>query len=181
MSEMPQTWITAYRQVARQDSQLPIDIALVAKYPNITVVDVESALNQVQDVLDRLSAAIELLFVFTIAAGVLVLIAALGATQDERLKDAALLKTLGASGSQIQKSFFTELLVIGFISGALAAGGAILVGWGLAEFIFEISFPIPWIVFLYGTIFGVLICCIGGLWLQRKISKTSSLEVLRQI
>ncbi|MEY3950628.1 MAG: hypothetical protein RJB21_386 [Pseudomonadota bacterium] len=181
MSEMPQTWITAYRQVARQDSQLPIDIALVAKYPNITVVDVESALNQVQDVLDRLSAAIELLFVFTIAAGVLVLIAALGATQDERLKDAALLKTLGASGAQIQKSFFTELLVIGFISGALAAGGAILVGWGLAEFIFEISFPIPWIVFLYGTIFGVLICCIGGLWLQRKISKTSSLEVLRQI
>jgi putative ABC transport system permease protein len=181
MSEMPQTWITAYRQVARQDSQLPIDIALVAKYPNITVVDVESALNQVQDVLDRLSAAIELLFVFTIAAGVLVLIAALGATQDERLKDAALLKTLGASGAQIQKSFFTELLVIGFISGALAASGAILVGWGLAEFIFEISFPIPWIVFLYGTIFGVLICCIGGLWLQRKISKTSSLEVLRQI
>ena len=72
MSEMPQTWITAYRQVARQDNQVPIDIGLVAKYPNITVVDVESALNQVQDVLDRLSAAIELLFIFTIAAGVLV-------------------------------------------------------------------------------------------------------------
>ncbi|MFM8153108.1 MAG: ABC transporter permease, partial [Polynucleobacter victoriensis] len=65
MSEMPQTWITAYRQVPPQNNQLPIDIALVAKYPNITVVDVESALNQVQDVLDRLSAAIELLFVFT--------------------------------------------------------------------------------------------------------------------
>ncbi|MFM9154910.1 MAG: ABC transporter permease, partial [Polynucleobacter victoriensis] len=110
MSEMPQTWITAYRQVPPQNNQLPIDIALVAKYPNITVVDVESALNQVQDVLDRLSAAIELLFVFTIAAGVLVLIAALGATQDERLKDAALLKTLGAGRGQIQKSFFTELM-----------------------------------------------------------------------
>jgi putative ABC transport system permease protein len=181
MSEMPQTWITAYRQVARQDNQLPIDIALVAKYPNITVVDIESALNQVQDVLDRLSAAIELLFVFTIAAGVLVLIAALGATQDERLKDAALLKALGASRAQIQKSFFTELLVIGFVSGALAGGGAITVGWSLAQFVFEISFPLPWAVFLYGAIFGMVICCIGGLWLQRKISNTSSVEVLRQI
>ncbi len=181
MSEMPQTWITAYRQVARQDNQLPIDIALVAKYPNITVVDIESALNQVQDVLDRLSAAIELLFVFTIAAGVLVLIAALGATQDERLKDAALLKALGASRAQIQKSFFTELLVIGFVSGALAGAGAIAVGWSLAQFVFEISFPLPWAVFLYGAIFGMVICCIGGLWLQRKISNTSSVEVLRQI
>jgi putative ABC transport system permease protein len=181
MSEMPQTWITAYRQVARQDNQLPIDIALVAKYPNITVVDIESALNQVQDVLDRLSAAIELLFVFTIAAGVLVLIAALGATQDERLKDAALLKALGASRAQIQKSFFTELLVIGFVSGALAGAGAIAVGWSLAQFVFEISFPAPWMVLFYGAIFGMVICCIGGLWLQRKISNTSSVEVLRQI
>lgn len=181
MSEMPQTWITAYRQTPSKDKQLPIDIALVAKFPNITVVDVESALNQVQDVLDRLSAAIELLFLFTIAAGVLVLGAALGATQDERLKDAALLKTLGASRAQIQKSFFTELLVIGFISGSLAGGGAIAVGWSLAHFVFEMSFPIPWIVFLYGTIFGMMICLMGGLWLQRKISNTSSMEVLRQI
>jgi putative ABC transport system permease protein len=181
MSDMPQTWITAYRQTPSKDKQLPIDIALVAKFPNITVVDVESALNQVQDVLDRLSAAIELLFLFTIAAGVLVLGAALGATQDERLKDAALLKTLGASRTQIQKSFFTELLVIGFISGSLAGGGAVAVGWGLAHFVFEMSFPIPWIVFLYGTIFGMVICLMGGLWLQRKISNTSSMEVLRQI
>jgi putative ABC transport system permease protein len=181
MSDMPQTWITAYRQVARQDNQLPIDIALVAKYPNITVVDVESALNQVQDVLDRLSAAIELLFMFTIAAGVLVLMAALGATQDERLKDAALLKTLGASRAQIQTSFFTELLAIGCISGVLAGGGAIAVGWSLAHFVFEISFPIPWMVLLYGVIFGIMISCIGGWWLQRKISKTSSVEVLREI
>ena len=181
MSDMPQTWITAYRQVARQDNQLPIDIALVAKYPNITVVDVESALNQVQDVLDRLSAAIELLFVFTIAAGVLVLIAALGATQDERLKDAALLKTLGASRTQIRKSFFTELLAIGFISGVLAGGGAIAVGWSLAHFVFEISFPTPWMVLLYGAISGIMICCMGGWWLQRKISNTSSVEVLREI
>jgi putative ABC transport system permease protein len=112
---------------------------------------------------------------------VLVLGAALGATQDERLKDAALLKTLGASKAQIQKSFFTELLVIGFISGSLAGGGAVAVGWGLAHFVFEMSFPIPWIVFLYGTIFGMMICLMGGLWLQRKISNTSSMEVLRQI
>ena len=158
-----------------------IDIALVAKYPNITVVDVESALNQVQDVLDRLSAAIEMLFMFTIAAGMLVLVAALGATQDERLKDAALLKTLGASQAQIRKSFFTELLVIGLIAGSLAGVAAVAVGWSLAHYVFEMSFPVPWMVFLYGAIFGMVICFVGGWWLQRKISNASALEVLREI
>jgi putative ABC transport system permease protein len=72
-------------------------------------------------------------------------------------------------------------LVIGCISGVLAGGGAIAVGWSLAHFVFEISFPIPWMVLLYGVIFGIMISCIGGWWLQRKISKTSSVEVLREI
>ena len=181
MLDMPQTWITAYQQTSSQNHQLPIDITLVAKYPNITVVDVESALNQVQDVLDRLSAAIEMLFMFTIAAGMLVLVAALGATQDERLKDAALLKTLGASQAQIRKSFFTELLVIGLIAGSLAGVAAVAVGWSLAHYVFEMSFPVPWMVFLYGAIFGMVICFVGGWWLQRKISNASALEVLREI
>ncbi len=181
LAEMPQTWITAYQQKPLQANVMPIDIALVAKFPNITVVDIESALNQVQDVLNKLSAAVELLFGFTVIAGMLVLGAALASSQDERLKDAALLKTLGASQAQLRRAFYTELTVIGFISGLLASIGAIGVGWSLAEFVFEFNLPIPWIVILYGVIFGVLVCVIGGLWLQRKISRASACEVLRSV
>jgi putative ABC transport system permease protein len=181
LAEMPKTWITAYQQKPLQANVMPIDIALVAKFPNITVVDIESALNQVQDVLNKLSAAVELLFGFTVIAGMLVLGAALASSQDERLKDAALLKTLGASQAQLRRAFYTELTVIGFISGLLASIGAIGVGWSLAEFVFEFNLPIPWIVILYGVIFGVLVCVIGGLWLQRKISRASACEVLRSV
>lgn len=181
LAEMPQTWITAYQQKPLQANVMPIDIQLVAQFPNITVVDIESALNQVQDVLDKLSAAVELLFGFTVIAGMLVLGAALASTQDERLKDAALLKTLGASQAQIRTVFYTELTVLGLISGLLASMGAIGVGWVLAEYVFEFNLPIPWIVILYGVAFGVLACVLGGLWLQRKISRACASEVLRGV
>jgi putative ABC transport system permease protein len=179
--EMPQTWITAYKQGPLVQQVLPLDISVVAQFPNVTVVDVESALNQVQDVLNKLSAAVELLFGFTVIAGILVLAAALASTQDERLKDAGLLKTLGASQAQIRRAFYTELSVIGFIAGLMASLGAIGVGWALATHVFEFNLPIPWIVIVYGVVFGVSACVLGGLWLQRKISHTSASEVLRSL
>jgi putative ABC transport system permease protein len=181
LGEMPQTWITAYKQGPLEPQVLPLDISVVAQFPNVTVVDVESALNQVQDVLNKLSAAVELLFGFTVIAGILVLAAALASTQDERLKDAGLLKTLGASQAQIRRAFYTELTVIGFISGLMASLGAIGVGWALATHVFEFNLPIPWIVIIYGVVFGVSVCVLGGLWLQRKISHTSASEVLRTV
>jgi putative ABC transport system permease protein len=181
LSEMPQTWITAYKQGPLVPQVLPLDISVVAQFPNVTVVDVESALNQVQDVLNKLSAAVELLFGFTVIAGILVLAAALASTQDERLKDAGLLKTLGASQAQIRRAFYTELSVIGFIAGLMASLGAIGVGWALATHVFEFNLPIPWIVIIYGVVFGVSACVLGGLWLQRKISHTSASEVLRNV
>jgi ABC-type antimicrobial peptide transport system permease subunit len=51
----------------------------------------------------------------------------------------------------------------------------------LAEYVFEFNLPIPWIVILYGGVFGVLACVLGGLWLQRKISRAAASEVLRGV
>ncbi|MEY4482007.1 MAG: hypothetical protein RIQ84_1169 [Pseudomonadota bacterium] len=180
MVDMPQTWITAYKQVPLSDQSLPIDIALVSQFPNITVVDIESALNQVQNVLSKLSAAIELLFILTVCAGVLVLGASLASTQDQRLRDAGLLKTLGATNGQISRAFYTELAAIGVIAGGLAACGALAVGWALAKFVFEIQLNPSWIMIIYGMGFGAFVCVMGGAWLQRKMTKTSANEILRE-
>jgi len=181
MQDMPQTWITAYRQAPTPEQRLPIDMALVAKFPNITVVDVESALNQVQDVLNKLSAAIELLFVLTIFAGALVLGASLASTQDQRLKDAGLLKTLGASQSQMSRAFYTELLAIGLTAGLLASLGALGIGWALAQFVFDVPLKPSWIILFYGAALGGLVCVLGGIWLQRKMANTSANEILREV
>ncbi len=181
MQDMPQTWITAYRQGPTPEQRLPIDLALVAKFPNITVVDVESALNQVQDVLNKLSAAIELLFVLTIFAGALVLGASLASTQDQRLKDAGLLKTLGASQSQMSRAFYTELLAIGLTAGLLASLGALGIGWALAQFVFDVPLKPSWMILFYGATIGGLVCVLGGIWLQRKMANTSANEILREV
>jgi putative ABC transport system permease protein len=180
MADMPQTWITAYQQVPSPPNVLPVDISLVSQFPNITVVDVEAALNQVQDVLDKLSAAIELLFILTICAGGLVLAASLASTQDQRLKDAGLLKTLGATNAQLRRAFYTELAAIGLIAGGLAASGALVIGWALARFVFDLQLKPSWIILLYGILLGLTVCMLGGVWLQRKMTKNSANEILRE-
>lgn len=179
LQDMPQTWITAYRQNQEQIGHLPADIALVAKFPNITVVDVDASLKQVQDVLDKLSAAIELLFSLTIAAGILVLGAALASTQDERMRDAGLLKALGASSAQVRKAFYTELILIGMVSGLLAAIAASVVGSLLAQRVFEMPLQASLNLYIYGIVAGTIASVIGGLWLDGKVSRSSALQVLR--
>jgi putative ABC transport system permease protein len=94
LSNMPQSWITSYYQKPNQES---LDFRLSQAYPNLTLVDVSASLQQIQDVLNKLSAALGLLFIFTIVAAILVLIAAIAATQDERYRNAALLKAMGAN------------------------------------------------------------------------------------
>jgi putative ABC transport system permease protein len=182
LSSSPQTWITAYQQLSSKDpDHVPVDMALVKRFPNITVVNVESSLRQIQGVLDKLSSAIELLFVFTISAGLLVLSAALAASQNERLRDAALLKVMGARRHQIQRALILELGVIGFIAGFVAAIGALIIAWALASFVFEIHLGFSWSVMVGGVVGGVLICILGGLGMQRKIAHIPASAMLREL
>jgi putative ABC transport system permease protein len=94
LQSSPQSWITSYYQPPKQDS---LDFQLSQAYPNLTIVDVSASLQQIQEVLNKLSSVLGLLLSFTITAAILVLMSAIAATQDERYKNAALLKALGAS------------------------------------------------------------------------------------
>ncbi|WP_197711849.1 hypothetical protein [Polynucleobacter necessarius] len=106
LNNMPQSWITSYYQSPNKDV---LDYSLSQAYPNITLVDVSASLQQIQEVMDKLSAALGLLFAFTIIA----------ATQDERFRNAALLKVLGGSRSVLSQIVRIELLCIGFVAGLL--------------------------------------------------------------
>lgn len=179
LADAPQTWITAYQQLPR--SNAPVDMALVARFPNITVVDVESSLRQVQTVLDKLSAAIELLFVFTMMAGLLVLGTSLATSQHERLRDAALLKVMGARRQQIARAFLLELAVIGLVSGIMAAIGASMIGWALARFVFEIHLEFSWWALVSGSVGGMIICVLAGWKMQRTVAKVPVIDILREL
>jgi putative ABC transport system permease protein len=178
LTEMPQSWITSYYQSAALEG---LDYRLSQSYPNLTIVDVATSLRQIQDVLDRLSSVLGLLFAFTIAAAVLVLLAAIAATQDERFRSAALLKAVGGSRHLLGRIALAELLVIGVLAGTFAGLAAGMSAWALGRFVLEIEFhAFAWSLVM-GITFGVAACLVAGYRFQRKVQTATAMECLREI
>ncbi|HTJ99566.1 MAG TPA: FtsX-like permease family protein, partial [Bordetella sp.] len=177
LADAPQSWITSFRLPAGQTELLP---RLVQRFPNLTVFDVDAILRQLQDVLDQVAQAVQLLFGFTLAAGVLVLAAALTATRDERIREAAVLRALGATRQQLARAQRIELLAVGGLAGALGAAGAGAVAWALSQrvFDFDITFSLwPWLV---GIAAGMLGAWAGGALALRGVLRTPPLVTLRE-
>src|SRR5699024_8968581 len=108
LEHLPANYLTSTKFTDSQTGEITRDLAL--QFPNVTVFDVTAILHQVQTVLNQVMLALQLLFLFTLSAGLLVLLAALLATRDERVAEAALLRALGASHMQLTRSLRLELL-----------------------------------------------------------------------
>ena len=174
---MPQTYITAVR-VGSGSTWMT---ALLRDYPNVLVIDVGALLQQVQTIIEEVARAVEFVFLFTLLGGVLVLEAAIAATQDERRLDAAILRTLGASRRQLSAAQVAEFVALGGLAGLVAAAGATAIGYVLADRTFLIPFSWnPW-VWLLGVAGGAIGVALAG-WLgTRATLKQSPLAVLRQL
>src|SRR5690606_28684572 len=109
----PTTYITSFH-LPQESVAAAAD--LVHQFPNLTVFDVGAILGQVQRVLDQVIGAVQFLFLFTAAAGIIVLGAALFSTRDERRHEAALLRALGASGIQLRQALRVELILLGVLA-----------------------------------------------------------------
>lgn len=177
MRDMPATWITAFYADSRQKTALG---KMVHDFPNLMVIDIGYIVMQVKTMLDRISLAVEFLFLFTLAAGVLVLHAALVGTQEERMHEASVLRTLGATRKELRRMQRIELVFIGAMSGLLAATGASIAGWMLAVRFLEFGWTFNPLVWVYGMAGGIICACAGG-WLGlRKVLNTPPVQSLRQ-
>jgi putative ABC transport system permease protein len=177
MEGTPQTFMTAFH-VAGGDASLTN--ALTREFPNLTVVDVSGIIGQVQEVLNQVVTAVEFLFMFTLASGVLVLYAALMGSQDERTREAGLLRALGATRKQLSQAQWIEFALVGGLSGVLAASGAAAMGWALATYQFKFDWSFSPMVWLAGLVVGVA-CAIAGGWLGlRNVLTQPPLQTLRE-
>jgi len=177
VADMPQTWITAYHLSAKQaglDNTLPRD------FPNLTIVDMGSIIRQIQDVLDQVVAAVEFLFLFTLASGLLVLYAALLGSQDERMRESGLLRALGATRNQLRQAQWVELSLVGGLAGMLAASGAAAIGWVLATRVFEFPWSFSPTVWVAGFAAGVVCAIIGGWIGLRRVLNQPPMQTLRE-
>jgi putative ABC transport system permease protein len=177
MTEVSQSWITAFHLPQGQGAVMN---ALTRDYPNLTIVDVGGLLRQVQAVLDQVVTAVEFLFVFTLASGVLVLYAALMGSQDERTRESGLLRALGATRRQLSQAQLIEFSLVGALSGVLAATGAAAMGWALATYQFKFAWSFNPSVWVVGLLAGAL-CAIAGGWLGlRNVLRQPPLQTLRE-
>ncbi len=177
MQDTPQTFISAFHLPQGREI---FSAKLARFYPNLTVVDVSSVLLQLQTVIDQVVTAVEFLFLFTLISGVLVLYSALAASQDERTREAALLRALGATRRQLSRAQWIEFCLIGGLSGLLAATGAAATGWALANFIFNFAWSFEPLVWVAGLMIGIACAFIGG-WLSlRGVLNSPPLQTLRE-
>lgn len=177
LQSSPQSWITSYYQPPQQEA---LDFQISQAYPNLTIVDVSASLQQIQEVLNKLSSVLGLLLAFTITAAILVLMSAIAATQDERYKNAALLKALGASRNTLSNIANIELAMIGLLAGLLAGLASGVAAWALGRYVLEIQFNAFAQALLMGIAFGVTACLLSGYRFQKKIQKATAVECLRE-
>ena len=174
--DVPMTYIAAYRA----PNQAGFDNGLVNRFPNVTNVDMGATINQVQKVLGQVIGAVEFLFGFTLAAGLVVLFAAVTATREERAREYAVLRALGAGNQLLRQVQTAELLGVGALSGALAALVAMAMGWGLARFVFEFSWQASPLVPLLGMTVGALLAWGAGWWGLREVLRRPVVQTLRE-
>ena len=175
MPELPSTYIAAFHAPATAG----FDNALSRDFPNITNVDVSQSIGQLQRVLDQVIRAVEFLFGFTLAAGLVVLFAAVAATREVRSREFAVMRALGASSRLLAQVQRAELLGVGALAGFLAAIVAVAVGWALAKFVFEFTWaPSPWVP-LAGVVTGAVLALAAGWWSLRGVLRRPVVETLR--
>lgn len=175
-TDLPQTWLAS---VYVPRDRVEMLSRLVRQFPGVTVLDLEVLLAQVRAVIDKASLAVQYVFLFTLLAGVVVLLAAIQLTRDERRFESAILHTLGASRRKILQGVAIEFVTLGSLAGVLAAIGATLLGWGLATYAFKLDYTVSALLWPLGLASGALIVGITGTLATRRAVNEPPVAVLR--
>ncbi len=162
-----------------RDDQAALGRALVANFPNLTLIDVGAILAQIQLVMGQVARAIQFIFLFTLAAGAIVLISALLTAFDERRYELSVMRALGAQRRQLRVSLLAELSVVGGIAGLIAALGAVALGYLLARQVFQLELPPNFWLLPLATAGGALLSVSIGWLAVRQLLGTPPLLALR--
>ena len=185
--EVAVSYITSYRNPpykaaakAAQAAQPSLDYQLLQTFPNITQVDMDSTLLQLQAVLDKVIRAVELLFVFGLAAGLLVLFATVNTSRDERSREFAIMRALGSSSALLRRLQSAELLATGALAGLLAGAVALALGWALAHYVFAFEWALALWVLPASAGAGAVLAWAAGWPSLHSILRQPVVQTLRQ-
>jgi putative ABC transport system permease protein len=174
----PASWITSFHlPAARED----VVTGLVQRFSNVSVIDLSAMMLQFQRITDQVSRAVEFVFLFAIAAGLVVLFAAITSTQDERVFEGAILRTLGANRRQLMILQLAEFLTIGLLAGTIASAGAVALAMVLSDRVLGVPYDFHWKVPLIGLVVGGVGVALAGLLGTRKAVSSPPLQTIRAV
>lgn len=174
----PQTYLLVTRTPTNEISAA-LQQAVVQQFPNVSAIDLTSVLHTLDTILQRVTFALRFMTLFTIAAGLFVLMNAVLTSRGQRRKESILLRTLGASRRQIQQILFTEYVILGSLAALSGASLAILASWALSQWLFEATFAPTLTPIILAWILVSGLTVLTGLWGNRGVTTQSPLEVLR--
>ena len=176
LDEMPRTFVSSAR-LAEEEKPMLID--LVRKHPSVSVIDLGVILEQVRGIINKASLAVQAVFLFTLAAGIAVLFAAVQSTIDERRFESAMLRALGARKSTVFSGVMAEFAALGAAAGLLASAGASVLAWVVATRLFELPYSFNPLIWLAGVSAGIFVVCLSGYIAARSAVNARPVEVLR--
>jgi putative ABC transport system permease protein len=150
------------------------------RFPNVSILDISLVQEALERLVNRVTLAIRFMASFTLGVGVLVLTGSLAASRLQRLREAALLRTLGASRGQIFRIALAEYLSLGLLASVPALLLATLAAWALAHFVFEASFSLPFSGLGWLALGVVTLTTVVGLANSREVVRRSPLQLLRE-
>jgi putative ABC transport system permease protein len=152
---------------------------LIREFPNVTVLDIDALMGQVRSIVERIVRAVEFVLLFTLAAGLTVLLAVIEGTRDERVREAGLLRALGARSGVVTRGLVAEYAVLGLLAGLVAAVAAQVIAWLLAEQVFRIPYGLRPVLWVAGAAAGAGLVTLLGWLALRGTLKTPPSQVLR--
>jgi putative ABC transport system permease protein len=152
---------------------------VVEQHPNVTSIDLTSIQQTIEKIVGSVALAIRFMALFSLTTGLVVLIGALATSRFQRVREAALLKTLGATRRQVIRVMVTEYLALGALATVVATGLATIGGWGLTKWVFKVPFTVPWAGFALLALVLLALTVVTGLWTSTALFRQSALEVLR--
>ncbi|MES2562432.1 MAG: FtsX-like permease family protein [Pseudomonadota bacterium] len=174
----PATYVTSFYLAPGNSALLT---SLVREFPGVLLIDIEQVMAQVQRMMDQVARAVQFIFLFTVLAGLTVLYAAIASTQDERLHQTTIMRTLGASRHQLRWAVLAEFAVLGLFAGVLAAAGASGIAYGVATHLLNLPYSLNVSIWLIGAAAGIVGIALAGYAGTRSVLKVGPLKTLREI
>ena len=178
MTQFTPTYITSFFLPEERKPELT---QLVRPFANVTLFDVDARINQIRSIIEQVSAAIEFILVLVLVAGSLVLVAQVQASMDERQRELAILRTLGAKGSLIRRSVIYEFLIIGSVAGFMAALANEVSLYLLQSQVFQMSTQIHIEYWLIAPLTGAIVVGLLGAWSCRQLLQLNTTTLLRKM